>query len=56
MLYHSPNELNINYKQAFKELLERYENIKIGTAETAVELMQSHFYPDGVKYVTVKKF
>ncbi|MDT8339365.1 MAG: 2'-5' RNA ligase family protein [Sulfurimonas sp.] len=46
----------INDKEAFKELLERYENIKIGATETAVELLQSHFYPDGVKYVTVKKF
>lgn len=46
----------INDKQAFKELLEKYKNIKIGVTETAIELLQSHFYPDGVKYVTVKKF
>ncbi|MBE0514530.1 2'-5' RNA ligase family protein [Sulfurimonas sp.] len=46
----------INDKQAFKETLERYKNRKIGSTETTVELLQSHFYPDGVKYETVKKF
>jgi 2'-5' RNA ligase len=46
----------VNDKQALKEMLKRYKNKKIGVMKTSVELMQSHFYPDGVKYVTTKKF
>lgn len=46
----------INDRQAFLELLKRYKNIDLGTTATTVELMQSHFLPDGVKYVTIKRF
>jgi 2'-5' RNA ligase len=46
----------VNDKQALKEVLKRYKNKKIGVTQTSVELMQSHFCPDGVKYITIKKF
>lgn len=46
----------INDKQAFNEVLKSYANIEIGTTETTIELMQSHFSPDGVKYLTIKQF
>lgn len=46
----------VNDKEAFKEMLKSYEKIELGTTSTTVELMQSHFHPEGVKYETVKKF
>ena len=46
----------INDKKAFNQVLKSYTDIEIGTTETTVELMQSHFSPSGVKYVTLKRF
>jgi len=46
----------INDKEAFKEMLKSYENRELGSTETTVELMQSNFYPEGVKYATLKRF
>lgn len=46
----------INDKRAFAELLKSYKNREIGTTGITVELMQSNFYPSGVKYETIKKF
>ena len=46
----------INNSDAFKEVLNKYKNRKIGKIETTLELMQTRLSPEGSKYKSIKKF
>ncbi|QFR42430.1 hypothetical protein FJR47_00255 [Sulfurimonas xiamenensis] len=46
----------IDDTKAFKEVLNRYKNRKIGKIETTLELMQNCLSPEGSKYKSIKKF